>query len=280
MPTITCNNQEVDLVSVSKKITLDACPSCGADVTKTGPFLYCTNRDKCSGVHGKRLKKWVKKRNILHLGDSNLDILIGSGAVKIIPDFYDLTVESMIAAGMSEGMSKKIHKQIDNSRACPLAEMIGSMSLDMLGRSEAGNLVKHGIDTLDKWKTMTIKQIESFPGYSKDGSKATRIFNAVQENWSLILATSKKLMISVVSVPKTTGGKLSGKSFCFTGTMNKPRKELSAIAEAAGADVQSKARKGLSYLVIADPNSKSSKAKDARKNGIQLISEEEFLAMA
>ena len=52
---------------------------------------------------------------------------------------------------------------------------------------------------------------------------------------------------------------------------------LEKMAAEAGADVKNSVGKGLTLLVIADPNSSSSKAQAARKMGTRLISEEEFL---
>jgi DNA ligase (NAD+) len=51
------------------------------------------------------------------------------------------------------------------------------------------------------------------------------------------------------------------------------------MAADAGANVKSSVGKGLTYLVIADPNSTSSKAQSARQLGTTLISEDEFLGM-
>lgn len=62
--------------------------------------------------------------------------------------------------------------------------------------------------------------------------------------------------------------------------MNTPRGKLQKMVEEAGGEVKKSVGKGLSYLVITDPNSTSSKAEAARKNRTMLISEEEFLKMA
>ena len=70
-----------------------------------------------------------------------------------------------------------------------------------------------------------------------------------------------------------------GMSFCFTGKMEKPRKELENMAEAAGATIKDSVTQGLTYLVMADPNSGSSKAQKAAKYGTKCISEQAFLEM-
>jgi DNA ligase (NAD+) len=61
--------------------------------------------------------------------------------------------------------------------------------------------------------------------------------------------------------------------------MEKPRPALQKMVEDAGGSVKKSVGKGLHYLVIADPNSTSSKADAARKFGTTLISEQQFLGM-
>ena len=70
---------------------------------------------------------------------------------------------------------------------------------------------------------------------------------------------------------------MTGKSVCFTGSMKMKRPLLEKMAAEAGADVKNSVGKGLTYLVIADPSSTSSKAQAARKFGTTLISEDDFL---
>lgn len=251
-------------------IKITFCPACGSNLRVDGARLLCSKAEDCPGVSSKRIKKWIKKRGILHLGDTYTDALINVGVVRAIPDLYTLTVGTMGVAGIGEGMAKKILAQIEKSRTCSLAHLIGSLSLDMVGRSEASNLVGHGFDTLAKWKALTPKQIRALPGYQH--TKGNRIAVAVQENWELIEAVAEHLMIT--GKPKPSSNKLSGKSFCFTGTMRNPRKTLEDMVADAGGQVRS-VSKELDYLVVAGPS--SSKTRKAKKLGISMISEADFL---
>ena len=81
------------------------------------------------------------------------------------------------------------------------------------------------------------------------------------------------------ALPAESSNMLASKSFCFTGTMRHKREDLEALVVKNGGTVKSGVTKGLTYLVMADPNSKSSKAEAARKAGTQCISEEDFLKM-
>ena len=72
---------------------------------------------------------------------------------------------------------------------------------------------------------------------------------------------------------------LNGQSFCFTGAASRPRKELWELVEKNGGVVDETMKKTTNFLVLADPNSTSSKAQKARKQGTTLISEEDFVKM-
>ena len=76
-----------------------------------------------------------------------------------------------------------------------------------------------------------------------------------------------------------TGGVLGGKSFCFTGAASRPRKELWALVEKNGGVIHESIKKDTDFLVLADVNSTSSKAVKARKQGTNLLSEEDFVKM-
>jgi DNA ligase (NAD+) len=256
-----------------RPIKIDNCPACGAGLRVDRARLICSKAEDCPGVISKRIKKWVKKRNILHLGDSSMDALIAAGFIKSVPDLYMLTVGAMGLAGIGKGSATKILAQIEKSRICSLAALVGSLSLDMMGRSEASNLVGHGVDTLAKWKALTPKKIKAFPGYQH--TKGTRIAAAVQENWELIEAVAEHLTITTDDKP--TSDKLKGKNFCFTGTMSCPRKNLEQMVKAAGGGVRSVSRE-LDCLVVANYD-RSAKLKKARELGIQIISEQDFLKM-
>jgi len=85
------------------------------------------------------------------------------------------------------------------------------------------------------------------------------------------------LAVGVVPVAPSHGGPLAGLSFCFTGTLSRPRKELEDLVEKHGGSLLSGVTKDLKYLVMSDPNSGSSKAEKARKYGTKCINEADFL---
>lgn len=261
-----------------KTISIDACPACGSSVVKDGPKMFCEERENCPGSKNKRIDKWIQKREIMFLGDSALETLIESGTVSCIKDLYKLTVMSMVAAGLGQKMSEKILNEIEKSKTVTLSNFLGSMSLDMLGRSEAANLVEFGLTELSDWKSLKSKDLLRFDGFQQ--TKANRICNSVAENWTEIEELSKILVIKKKEkTMSNVGGRLSGNSFCFTGAMSVPRKELQEMVTDNGGIVKDSVVSGLDYLVADDPNSGTTKNKKAQKLGVQIISENDFMKM-
>ena len=75
------------------------------------------------------------------------------------------------------------------------------------------------------------------------------------------------------------GAKLAGKSFVLTGKMEHPRSHYEEVIKKAGGNVQSAVNSKTDFLVIADVNSTSTKAKKARELGTELISPEQLETM-
>jgi hypothetical protein len=73
----------------------------------------------------------------------------------------------------------------------------------------------------------------------------------------------------------TTNG-VKGLKICITGALSKPRKEYEKAIIAAGGELADDVTKNTNILVTNDPNSGSSKLKNAIKFKTIIISEEEF----
>ena len=71
---------------------------------------------------------------------------------------------------------------------------------------------------------------------------------------------------------------LAGLTFCMTGKGTYGRKELQMMIEKKGGTVRSMS-KSVNYLVTADPNSQTGKAKKARGYNIPIISYEDLMEM-
>jgi len=254
----------------------------GNKTFRKGPILYMENWEDTDDIKKHRVRKWIQKRNILNIGDSVLDSLWEAGVVRSVFDLYFLTIDKFKQAGVGEGVARRILPEIDKSRKCSMADLIGSLSIDLLGRRQAEIIWRElDVSTFDDWKSLSLHQLAAAPGFG--ATKAGRIMTSLVNHLDEIKALHDIFEIDTTRAPKQPqskpSGKLGGKSFCFTGKMSRPRAELESKVSANGGTVAS-VSKNLDYLVIADPSSTSSKAVKARKLGVTLISEDEFMGMA
>ena len=248
------------------------CPSCGCAVTMIGENLTCTNASTCPAQVVGRIKNWVSELNLLEWGDTLIEKLVESKKVITAADLYKLTVSDI--AGLDRMGKKSAQNCYDilwANNEISLDIFIGGLSIPMIGATTIRQIMNAGCDTLEKFGQLGAAQFEMVPGVGP--TKAESLANGLRQNQQLIL----ELLNNGLKIKTKVVGKLTGKSVSFTGAMKTKRPVLEKMAADAGADVKSSVGKGLTYLVIADPSSTSSKAVAARKFGTVLITEDEFL---
>lgn len=248
------------------------CPSCNASTYFDGEFLICKNDRKCPAQVKGRIKNWINELNVLEWGDTLIDKLVEAGKVVTVADLYTLTVNDLASIDrMGQKSAQKCYDKLWEAKEVGLEILLGGMSIPMIGQSTIKAIMNAGCDTLEKFGQLTAKEFEQVPGVGP--TKAQSLADGLQHQQQVIL----DLLKNGVKVKDKIVGKLTGKSVCFTGSMVTKRPVLEKMAAEAGGDLKSSVGKGLTYLVIADPNSTSSKAQAARKFGTTLISEDEFL---
>ena len=135
------------------------------------------------------------------------------------------------------------------------------------------SVIDQGHDSLDKLRALSQRQLEAVPGFGEKRARA--LFEGLKENKGRM----DDILSAGVTIKAKIKGALTSKHFCFTGTMQTPRKNLQQMVIAAGGEVDKSVNKGTTHLVIDDVASTSSKAVAARKLGTKLISEADFLAL-
>lgn len=277
---ITRSNDVIPrVVSVTSKtqdplLPPEACPECGTLTEWDGKYLICPNAAECPAQLEGRIKLWIKKLGILEWGDVLIEKVCTEGLVKSVPDLYRLKPEDVEALDrMGKSSAQKAYAQLWSVVPVSLEDLVGSLGIPLCGRSTMAEVVEAGFNTVEKLRSATFTQLQDIPGMGPRRAKSLR-------SWLERSGTLLDEMQEVgVEIKVRVEGGLSGKTFCFTGAMKNKRPVLAKMAQDAGGTVKDRVGKGLTYLVIADPNSNSAKAKAARKNGTTCISEEDFLEM-
>jgi DNA ligase (NAD+) len=250
------------------------CAVCDSKLVATGEFISCRN-DECRAVVEGRIKNWVEAQDVHDFGEHIIGELVRAKLVSHPSDLYTLEVADVAKLDRMGTISAK--KILANLRAkLPLALplFLASLGIEHFALVTAKLIVRHGFDTLEKVRAVTVDELTKIPGLGP--SKAKVVVEGLLARSDEI---DRLLAVGVVPTAPKEGGPLAGLSFCFTGALSKPRKEYEGIVEQHGGTLSSGVTKDLNYLIMADPNSGSSKAEKARKYGTKCIDEAEFHAV-
>ena len=250
------------------------CPVCGSLTQADGEYLICPNSTGCSAQTVGRIKRYVSAMNIKEWGDVLIEKLVLSGLVSDVADLYRLTETQLANVDrMGAKSAATVIKKLQERRKVPLETLLGSLSIPLCGETMIKMVMDAGYDTLEKIKSASVDQIAKVEGFGP--VKAQALWVWLQKDGSIV----DKLLQNGVEIESKIHGRLSGMSFCFTGSSRLPRAELERLVKKNGGEIKKSVGKNLNYLVMADANSTSSKAQAARKNSTKCISEVEFMAM-
>lgn len=257
-----------------------ACPVCGSalELSPNHMHLTCTG-EFCPSRASGTIAKWCAVNGIKELGLTTIEKIQERGFFSSIGNMYEqVDSDSECRAVMGSELGKNwvnIVREIDSHREMTLAKFVAGYNITGIGEKQ----VQKVIDSCS---------VKDFGGFFRSDDPLRFVCDGIGEVLSQKL--SKGLEVNQADMEETIKhiriikqesavGSLTGKSFCFTGAMEYKRKDLQAMVTAHGGTNLDSVTKNLAYLVIADPNSTSGKAKKARELGITLISPEQFLEM-
>lgn len=276
------------------------CPFCGGLVGRKlvsdggeGVTLECQN-PACSQKSTGKIKRWIDSLNILGIGDVVLGALVEQLDLKDPSDLYrlknrsaemsQLLINSEIDLRLGEKRSQAILAAIEASKNMSLAAFLGSLGIDHLGKRRV-ELIAHSssgqLCTLEDWRAGKLRDnaIASQAGVPTIGSQIQDGIDACSGVIDSLLSLGVTAApLSSVSVNK---GNVTDRTVCITGTLPSGRKksEYAQPLERAGYRLVDDVSRKLSFLVVADPDSTSSKTLKARKLQIPIVNEDELIRM-
>jgi DNA ligase (NAD+) len=209
------------------------------------------------------------------LGEKNAAALVESGLVKDLADIYALTTKQVVSLERFAQISaQKLVDGIQDKKNPPLARFIYGLGIRHVGAQTAIDLAS-AFRRLDNLGTATLEQLRQVEGIGDIVADSIFLWFDEEEHQKL-LAKFRGLGVWPAEVV-STGGKLEGKSYVITGSLESmSRDEAADKIRALGGVFQSSVGKGTMYLV-AGANVGSAKLEKARKLGVEIIDETELL---
>ena len=282
IPKIESVVEEADIQTVPVDFPC-VCEVCGTKLVDEGSRLYCPNRD-CSKRILHQLLKYQSVVDIRDLGETLITQLFNDKRVRSISDLYSLQIEDLIPYFLNDESiekdkkslgAEKVYKSIQSHRNLRLQTFLAGFDIEGFGETLAEKLVQSGFDTLEKMLNATVDQISNVYGFAEISAKT--IVDGLKENAGEMRSLIEN---NIITIKAEGGGKLSGLSFCFTGELvTMKRLDAEKLVKDNGGSPKSSVTKDLSYLVTNDTSSGSSKNEKARKFGVKVISEKEFLEL-
>lgn len=246
------------------------CPSCSYKTKFEGEYLVCPNNG-CPARREGDIKKWVRKLDIDEVGESFIRAAIKAKFIADPADLYTLSADTIATLdGYQSKSAKTIVRNINKTRELPLKDFMGALNIPNVGTTVFAALEKAGYDSIYKLQTTPWGEFAKVVGIGD--TKALAAYNGIINKEKLI----EKLLKNGVTVKKKIIGKLTGKSFCFTGQISIKRGNAMKLVESMGGEIKTSVGKGLTYLVQANKNSASGKSQKAKKYGTEILGETGF----
>ncbi len=255
------------------------CPVCGSKlVRKPGEAVWrCPNPD-CFPRLAKRIAHFVSKgaMDIEGLGPKVVEQLITAGIIRDIPDLYSIKREDLLSLeGFAEKSAENLLAALEKSKRTTLPRFLFAIGIRHVGEVTAQVIAKH-FKSLGRIMNASRKEFEAIEGIGPEVAGSIAQWFSDEKNRKLI----KRLMDAgiVIQGQEEEALPLQGKSFVFTGSLKSlKREEAKKLVTSLGGQVQSTVGKKTDFVVVGE--NPGSKLEKARKLGVKIITEDDFLAM-
>ena len=261
------------------------CPVCGTPLTRIeGEAAWvCPNKYGCKPQITGRIEHFVARHamNIDGIGEEVAVQLHESGLVHNIADIYSLTGNDLMRLEhFQRKASDRILSGIRKSLEVPFERVLFAIGIPYVGETTAKVLARN-VHTIDRLMAMNAEELASIPEIGPKIAESIVGYFAAEGNREIIERLREagvQLCLSEAELANRTD-KLAGKKIVISGVFAMhSREEYKAMIEQNGGKNVSSISSATSY-VFAGENMGPAKLEKARKLGIPIIGENEFLAM-
>jgi len=258
----------------------ETCPECGSAVVRIADevALRCMGLS-CPPQIRESIKHFASRgaMDIDGLGDKFIEQLLSLGLVHNVADLYTLTkADFMRFERMGETLAANLLAGLEASKQRELYRFIFALGIRHVGERTAKTLAQ-AFGNLDDLQKASLAELTSIRDIGATVAQSIRTFFDTSDNLNII-RRMQDAGVTLSAVTKKVGGRLSGKSFVFTGTLTRfTRDSARKLVEDEGGNVVGSVSRKTDYLVAGDEA--GSKLNKARDLGVTVLDEEAFLLL-
>ena len=264
----------------------DACPACGSHVQRIpGEVALRCQNPNCPGRLKAALFYFTRRSamDIDRLGRVLIETLVDRHIVTNLADIFRLPGREQALLELPRLGQKSVDnvlQAIEQARTSrTLSQLLTGLGIPLVGGVAAQVIADtyHSLDRLLEVPPDTIRsQLSDIHGIGPKIADSVANFFADPDK----IDTCKQLLALGVKAeqPKRAApivGPLSGKTFCVTGVLSRPRSAIHEAITAAGGEIHDRVKQGTTYLVAGEKVG-ASKLSSAKKHGTQVINEEQL----
>lgn len=286
IPKITGVDKEARSMMLGEKVKfITHCPECGSKLIRyEGEAAhYCPNETACPPQIKGKIEHFISRRamNIDGLGPETVDMFYRKGLIKNAADLYALKADDIKdLERMGEKSAENIIKGIENSKNVPFERVLFALGIRFVGETVAKKIAKSfkNIEELEQADMATLTNIDEIGEkiaqsiVSYFAAPANRILIERLKEAGLQFARSEEDMNEYTD-------KLNGQTIVISGVFtHHSRDEYKALIEKNGGKNSGSISSKTSFILAGD-NMGPAKLEKARKLGIRIMNEDEFLAL-
>lgn len=286
IPKITGVDTEARGMLLGEKVKfITRCPECGTPLVRfEGEAAhYCPNETACPPQIKGKIEHFISRRamNIDGLGPETVDLFYRLGLIKNAADLYRLTVDDIRGLDrMGQKSAENIIQGIAESRRVPYERVLFALGIRFVGETVAKKLAKsfQSIEDLEQAPVETLVRVDEI------GEKiAQSIVNYFANPLNRELVARLKeygLQFSRSEEDRSEyTDRLAGQSIVISGVFARhSRDEYKEMIEKNGGKNAGSISAKTSFI-LAGENMGPAKLEKARKLGVRILTEDEFLEM-
>ncbi|MCL1617422.1 NAD-dependent DNA ligase LigA [Bacteroides sp. ET71] len=286
IPKITGVAKEMRDGNLGEKVVfITHCPECGSKLIRyEGEAAhYCPNETACPPQIKGKIEHFISRKamNIDGLGPETVDLFYQQGLIKDVSDLYLLKVEDIERLErMGRKSAENIVKSIEQSKSVPYERVLFALGIRFVGETVAKRLSRFATDITELYQAETDALTEVDDIGEKIAQSVVSYFRNPQNK--ALVERLRHIGLQMKQNAEELAGKtdkLAGQNVVISGVFtHHSRDEYKALIEKHGGK-NTGSISGKTSFILAGESMGPAKLEKARKLGIRIVNEDEFLQM-